>query len=124
MSSAPFANDFLKTESVHFLGLSEHWLYQHYLHFLQAIHRNYNCFGVCDNDLKTPSNRKVSKGGVALLCHRSLDHQVSVLDINSDCICGVQYRVSQSLHFYILQVYAPSSNHPIQEFIIIYMYNY
>ena len=63
-----------------------------------------------------PSNKKVGKSGVELLWHRSLDHQVSVLDIDSDCICGVHYRVSQSLHFYIQQVYAPSSNHPIQEF--------
>ena len=111
MSSASYANDFLKREVFIFLGC-----HQHNLHFLQAIHSNYNCFGVSDNDLKTPSNRKVGKGGVALLWHRSLDHQVSPLDIDSDRICGVQYRVSQSLHFYILQVYAPSSNHPIQEF--------
>ena len=67
MSSASYANAFLKRESVHFLGLSKHWLYQHNLHFLQAIHINHNCFGVCNNDLKTPSNRKVGKAGSTVM---------------------------------------------------------
>ena len=89
------------------------WLYRHNLPFLQAIHNSYNCFGVCDNALNTPSNRRVGKGGVAILWHRSLDNQVSPLDIDSDHICGIQYRVSPNIHYYILQVYAPSSNHPI-----------
>ena len=89
MSSASYANNFLKKESIQVLGLSEHWLYRHNLHFLQAIHNSYNCFGVCDNALNTPSNRRVGKGGVAVLWHRSLDYQVSPLDIDSDRICGI-----------------------------------
>ena len=71
----------MRIESIQVLGLSEHWLYRHNLHFLQAIHNSYNCFGVCDNALNTPSNRRVGKGGVAILWHRSLDNQVSPLDI-------------------------------------------
>ena len=94
MYSASYANDFLKRKKFIFLRCPNIWLFQLNLHFLQAIHSNYNCFGRCDNDLKTPSNRRVGKGGVALLWHRSLDHQVSPLDIG-----GVQYRVIQSLHF-------------------------
>ena len=116
MSSASYANNFLKKESIQVLGLSEHWLYRHSLHCLQAIHNSSNCFGVCNNALNTPSNRRVGKGGVAILWHRSLDNQVSPLDIDSDRICGIQYRVSPNIHYYILQVYAPCSNHPIQEF--------
>ena len=69
---------------------------------------------MCDNDLLMPSNRRVGKGGVAILWHKSLDHHVTPLDITSDRICGIQYRLNQHLHFYILQVYAPSSNHPVQ----------
>ena len=114
MSSASYVSDLIMKENVHILGLSEHWLYQHNLHFLQAINSNYNCFGICDHDLDIPNNRKVGKGGLAILWHRSLDNQVTQLDIDSDRICGIQFRISQQLHFYILQVYAPSSNHPVQ----------
>ena len=39
-----------------------------------------------------------------------------VFDIDRDRICGLQYRVSLNIHYYILQVYALSSNNPIQEF--------
>ena len=116
MSSASYASDLLMNENIHILGLSEHWLYRHNLHFLQAINSNYNCFGICDHDLDNPSNRKVGKGGVAILWHRSLDSQVTPLDIDSDRICGIQFRISRQLHFCILQVYAPSSNHPVQTY--------
>ena len=51
---------------------------------------------------------------MAILWHRSLDNQVTQLDIDSDRICGIQFRISQQLHFYVLQVYAPSSNHTVQ----------
>ena len=69
---------------------------------------------MCDNDLLMPSNRRVGKGGVAILWHKSLDHHVTPLDITSDRICGIHYRLNQHLNFYILQVYAPSSNHSVQ----------
>ena len=106
----------LKLFSGHFYGQSSIKTVRGPLHFLQAINSNYTCFGICDHDLDNPSNRKVSKGGVAILWHRSLDNQVTPLDIDSDRICGIQFRISRQWHFYILQVYAPSSNHPIQTY--------
>ena len=64
MSSASYVSDLLMKENVYILGLSEHyWLYQHNLHFLQAINSSYNCFGICDHDLDIPSNRKVGRRG-------------------------------------------------------------
>ena len=58
MSSVSYVSDLLMKENVYILGLSEHyWLYQHNLHFWQAINSNYNCFGICDHDLDIPSNR-------------------------------------------------------------------
>ena len=53
---------------------------------------------------------------MAILWHRSLDNQVTPLDIDSDRICVIQFRISRQLHLYILQVYAPSSNHPVQAY--------
>ena len=74
MSSASYASDLLLNENVHILRLSEHWLYRHNLHFLQAINSNYNCFDICDHGVDNPSNRKVGKGDVAILWNRSLDN--------------------------------------------------
>ena len=48
------------------------------------------------------SRRKVGKGGVALLWHRALNDLVTPLDIDSDRICGVQFRVNENLSIYIL----------------------
>ena len=113
MSGASYAGDMLKRKEIHFLGISEHWLYRQNLHFIDSINANYTGFGVCDNDLMMPSSRKIGKGGVALLWHRALNNNVTPLDIDSDRICGIQYRLSKNSFFYIFQVYAPCSSHSI-----------
>lgn len=116
MSSAPYASDMLETKSLHFLGISEHWLHPHDLHFLETINKHYTGFAVCDIDLRSVSRRKVGKGGVALLWHKALNDFVTPLDIDNDRICGVQYRFNEQLFIYILQVYAPCSNHSINTY--------
>ena len=76
-------------------------------------------FGIADNDLLLNSNRRVGKGGVAILWRSSLSNYISPLDIDSDRICGVKYRLKYAC-FYIIQVYASSSNysmHIFREFI-------
>ena len=113
MSGASYAGDLLKRKEIHFLGISEHWLYRQNLHFIDSINANYTGFGVCDNDLMMPSSRKIGKGGAALLWHRALNSSVTPLDIDSDRICGIQYRLSKNSFFYIFQVYAPCSSHSI-----------
>ena len=72
-------------------------------------------FGIADNDLLLNSNRRVGKGCVAILCRSSLSNYISPFDIDSDRICGVKYRLNNAC-FYIIQVYAPSSNHSIHIF--------
>ena len=54
-------------------------------------------------------------GGVALFWKRSLDNRVAILNIDDDRIAGIQYQISKDNYVYILQVYLPSSNHPISE---------
>ena len=116
MSSAAYTGSLLDKKSLHFLGISEHWLCPHNLHFIESIHRDYTGFAVCDNDLLLISRRKVGKGGVALLWHRSLNDKVTPLDIDSDRICGLQFRMNDNLFIYILQVYAPCSSHSINTY--------
>ena len=115
MSSASYISSLLDKRRIHILGLSEHWLFNHNLHFLDSINSNYVGFGIADNDLLLNSNRRVGKGGVAILWRSSLSNYISPLDIDSDRICGVKYRLNNGC-FYIIQVYAPSSNHSIHIF--------
>ena len=44
---------------------------------------------------------------------RRLDDKVVVVNIDDDRIAGIQYQVSKDNYVYILQVYLPSSNHPV-----------
>ena len=64
-------------------------------------------------DLCLPSNRKVGKGGVAIMWRSALSNNNSVLDIDSDRICGIQYRLCKNVNIYILQIYAPCSGNSI-----------
>ena len=111
MSSASYISSFLEQKHLHILGISEHWLFNSNLHFLDSISSEYVGFCTTDSDLVWPSNRKVGKGGVAVLWHMSLSKNISPLDIESDRICGVQYTLRKDVCLYFIQVYAPSSNH-------------
>ena len=42
----------------------------------------------------------MGKGVVAILWHMSLNNNISILDIDSDRICGIQYKVSSSMYIY------------------------
>ena len=101
-------------KDVQICGISEHWLYSHDLHFLNSIHHSYNGFGKSDGTLSLPSNRRVGKGGVALIWHTSLNEHVTPLNVDSDRIVGVQFQASKNNFWYIFQVYLPCTNHPVQ----------
>ena len=73
MSSATYLSNSLKYRNVDICGISEHWLYEKDLHFLNQIDNYYNSYAVSDNDLKLPGRRRVGKGGVAILWHRKHD---------------------------------------------------
>ena len=55
----------------------------------------------------------MGKGGVALMWHKSLNKNITTLDIDSDRMCGIQYRICSNRYIYFIQVYAPCSNYPV-----------
>ena len=85
------------------------------MHFLDSINSEYTGFGIADNSLLFNNSRNIGKGGVALLWHKSMSTCISSLDIDSDRICGIQLTWN-NVCFYIIQVYAPSSNHALHSF--------
>ena len=52
----------------------------------------------------------MSKGGVGLMWHKSLNNNITTLDIDSDRLCGIQYRICPNRYIYFIQVYAPCSS--------------
>ena len=78
-----------------------------------GISSEYKYFGIPDKDLCIPSNRKVGKGGVAIMWRSELSNHISVLDIDSDRICGIQYMLCTNVRVYFLQVYAPCASYSI-----------
>ena len=115
--SASYANKLLKKHQIDILGLSEHWLSDSNIHFLESINRNYTGFGVSDNDLRLANVRRLGKGGIAIMWHNSISNSITCLDIESDRICGIQLRLKRNNFVYILQIYAPCSNISIFDYI-------
>ena len=113
MFSASYAGKLLTSERIHIFGISEHWLNSSNLHFLQSIHKDYQSYGVIDRDNYLPGRRPMGKGGVAFMWHKSLNNSITTLDIDSDRMCGIQYRICSNRYIYFIQVYAPCSNYPV-----------
>ena len=67
MSSSTYLSNVLKQHNIDFCGVSEHWMYNHNIHFFDAIDTKYSTHAVCDSSLDQPSNRRVGKGGVAIM---------------------------------------------------------
>ena len=85
-------------------GISEHWLYEKDLHFLNQIDNSYNCYAISDFDLKRPSNRRVGKGGVAILWHRRFDTYMNPLSLDDDRIIGVKLEMGTNICIYFFHV--------------------
>ncbi|MES9884072.1 MAG: reverse transcriptase family protein [Sedimenticola sp.] len=116
MSSSSYLCDVLTNESVDVCGVSEHWLFEYNIHFMNGINSNYISIAKSDSDLSTPSCRRIGKGGVGLLWKRQYDACITPIDIDDDRIIGIQFEVSKSVYMYIFQIYLPCSNHPISTY--------
>ena len=106
----------LRTRSIDFCGISEHWLYKSSIHFVNSLNTEYRCHVICDSSLDLPSRRRVGKGGVGLMWKSKYDKYVTPLTLNDDRICGIQYQISRDSFLFLFQVYLPCRNHSIVHF--------
>ena len=116
MSSAIYLCNCLYNYKIDICGISEHWLYEKDLRFLNQIDNSYISHAAADFDLKRPSSRRVGKGGVAILWHRKYDRFISRLALDDDRIVGIKYEIDTSSCIYFFQVYLPCVNHSIDVF--------
>lgn len=116
MSSASYLCNSLRFKQIDICGISEHWLYEKDLIFLNQIDSNYKSHAVSDFDLKYPGRRRVGKGGVALLWHRKYDGSVTPLSFDDDKIIGIKLEISPSVYVFFFQIYLPCINHSFDSF--------
>ena len=113
MSSSSYLCDTLTKNNIDFCGISEHFLYPHNMHFIDTLSSEYRSHCICDRDLMTPGNRRVGKGGVAIMWHKRWDSCVTPLPLDDDRIVGVHPLANMCSFF---QLYLPCSNHSIDIF--------
>lgn len=111
MSSASYLNDLMINNDLDICGISEHWLYEYDLNFLNCINGNYTSYSISDPDLLFPSNRRVGKGGIGILWKKSLNNNISPLVLQSKYIIGIEVLLGPGSYLYIFQVYMPCKNH-------------
>ena len=103
MSAVPYLNDCLQKFDVHICALSEHWLRQCNIHFLQQINTNYIAYSKSVDELSPDAQKwKNYRKGVALLVHQDFDKYV-VNEISIDCerIIGVELCLPCSSRLFI-----------------------
>ena len=83
MSSSTYIERVLNKFNIDVCGISEHWLYQKDLFFLQSIKCKYRFAATSDMDHEIPSRRKVGKGRVALFWKYDIDNCVTRLNIDT-----------------------------------------
>ncbi len=111
MSSSAYLCEVLESKSVDICGLSEHWLYEHDLHFFNRLDSGYKSYAIADSDLMLPSRRRVGKGGVAFMWKVDLDQYVVPIPMDDDRIICLQFEVTRGVYMYIFQIYLPCTNH-------------
>lgn len=116
MSSASYLCNSLKVKQIDICGISEHWLYEKDLVFLDQIDSNYKSHAVSDFDLMSPGRIRVGKGGVAILWHRKLDNSVTALSFDDDKIIGIKFEINPLTYVYFFQIYLPCINHSFEIF--------
>ena len=99
-------------------AISEHSLFEEQLDmFDRYIDLSYKWTAVSSKDNPPILSDKPAHGGVALFWKISIDDFVTPLDnIDSDRIVGIRCDFPDSDPLFILSVYLPASNHPIDEF--------
>ncbi|WAR28280.1 hypothetical protein MAR_013984 [Mya arenaria] len=104
-SNVSYLSDLLHEGYIDIIGICEHWLYPHKMHFLKSVSSDYSFHAVCDKDLNI-NRAGVGEGGLLMI------------SIDDNHIAGIQLQLCSNQHIYhIYKVYLPRVNHTINVFI-------
>ena len=111
MPAAPLVYEILDKYDIHIMAITEHWLFNDSIDFLDSIHRNYVSHAVSDYTLNPYSPHRRGKGGVGFIYKRSLMEEkvITPLPIEDDRIIGIKLNAQDNLNVYMFSVYMPCS---------------
>ena len=117
MAGTPYLLNCLNTYDIYICGLSEHWLREHHMSFLNTFTScgyNYIAKPVYEID---PLRYKCNiRGGVAILLkYNTFNYQEIVID--NPRMVGVEIQIPNSQCMYIFAAYMPASSRPNDVFI-------
>ena len=94
MTSTPYLAQCLKTHNVDICGISEHWLRECNLCYLDSIDNQYTGFGKAVTETDPERYNCNQRGGVAILYRKNIEWCIKELNIDDDRIIGVQINFS------------------------------
>ena len=115
MSSTPYLLECLKTFKVHVCGISEHWLREYNLNFLNTIDSDYIAIAKAVPEANPYIYRNSIRGGVAILVHKSIT-VLNTIETDSSRIVGVEMQLADGNVVSCFSVYMPASSRPIEVF--------
>ena len=95
------------------LVLSEHWLYEDELSFLDSLNDNFSVISCTSADNNIRERWKRGQGGVALFLKKTL--KVREIQTASDRLASVSLKIG-NITFVIVAVYLPSRNNDLKEY--------
>ena len=95
--------------------LTEHWLFDETLDYLNSIDLKYTSVAVADSTLNPLDPYRRGKGGVGILWNKSLNVKPIIIP-EEDRIIGISVKQSNSHILYVFGIYMPSSNYPYSSF--------
>ena len=109
MYGGRFLCDLLSSTDIDVCAISEHFLFDDNLDFLNSLDAAYTYVGVCDSSLNPYDPCRRGKGGVALIWKKSISASAIILP-EEDRIIGITIQEKGLSPIFIFCVYAPSSN--------------
>ena len=106
-----YLDSLLEKMDIDIMVISEHWLFNDNLCFLDAIHSKYTSHAASDCSLNPLDPYRRGKGGIGIMwkcCHSPLIHKI---ECESDRIIGISFQMDRLHSLTIIAVYLPDPNY-------------
>ena len=107
-SCIPYLSECLRETNVSICALSEHWLRTFQLHVLDTIDDNYVSIGKGSDEGNPTAITCNYRSGVAFLISKDIYPFVSVIEVDSKRITGIELSIPGCESYFIFSVYLPA----------------
>ena len=112
-----YLDSLLETNNMDICAISEHWLFEDNLGFLDSINVKYVSYGVHDSNLNPLDPYRRGKGGVAFLWKKCYTPIIHKLNCGNDRIVGISVELNDKKSLTLLAVYLPDSSQGVVPFL-------